>query len=84
MKVRDSDVLAWVGEQRKICQVLGVFGLLYFTMLRPVLAWSAFRTYEPFIYLIFNFFLSGCGKLLITETTDVESAETGTRLYIGM
>jgi hypothetical protein len=28
-------------------QVLGVFGLLDFTMLWPVLAWRNFETYEP-------------------------------------
>ena len=33
---------AWVLGQRKISQVLGMFGLLDFTMLRPVLAWRAF------------------------------------------
>jgi hypothetical protein len=37
-------------------QVQGTFGLLYFTMLRSVLAWSRFETYEPFISLIFQFF----------------------------
>jgi hypothetical protein len=36
-------------------QVVGAFGLLDFTMLRPVLAWHGFETYEPFISLIFNF-----------------------------
>jgi hypothetical protein len=41
-KVKDSDVLAWVREQRNIGQVLGTFGLLDFTMLRPVLARRAF------------------------------------------
>jgi hypothetical protein len=38
---KGSDVLAWVREQRKMSQVLGVFGLLDFTMLWPVLAWCA-------------------------------------------
>jgi hypothetical protein len=42
MKVRDSDVLAWVWGQRKMSQVLGVFGMLDLTMLQPVLAWRAF------------------------------------------
>jgi hypothetical protein len=43
-------------------QVLGAFGLLDFTTLRPVLAWLArLETYEPFISLILNLF-SGCGK----------------------
>ena len=32
----------WVWGQRKICQVLSAFGLLDFTILRPVLAWRAF------------------------------------------
>ena len=35
-------VEAWVRGKRKMSQVLGAFGLLDFTMLRPVLAWSAF------------------------------------------
>jgi hypothetical protein len=42
MKVRDSDFIAWVQGQRKLRQVLGAFGLLDFTMLRPVLAWRVF------------------------------------------
>jgi hypothetical protein len=33
---------AWVQVQRKMNQVLGMFGLLDFTMLQPVLAQSAF------------------------------------------
>jgi hypothetical protein len=52
-------------------------------MLRPVLAWHAFETYEPFIPLIFQFF-SGCGKLRITETMDCESADMGAQLYISI
>jgi hypothetical protein len=42
MKVRDSDVLAWVWGQRKMNEVLGAFGLLDFIMLQPVLIWRAF------------------------------------------
>jgi hypothetical protein len=42
--------------QRKMSQVLGASGLLDFTMLQSVLAWRAFETYEPFVFLIFNFF----------------------------
>jgi hypothetical protein len=42
MKVRDSDILAWIGRQRKTNQVLGAFRLLHFTMFRPLLAWRAF------------------------------------------
>jgi hypothetical protein len=56
MKVRNSDVLAWVWGQRKMSKVLGVFGLLDFTMLRPGLAWRSFETYEMFISLVFQFF----------------------------
>jgi hypothetical protein len=37
-------------------QVLGVFELLDFTILQPVLAWRTFETYEPFISLISQFF----------------------------
>jgi len=33
---------AWVRGQRKMTQALGAFGLLYFTILRPVLVWRAF------------------------------------------
>jgi hypothetical protein len=42
MKVRDSDILVWVRGQRKISQVLGMFGLVDFTMLWPVLTWRTF------------------------------------------
>jgi hypothetical protein len=52
MKVRDSDVLVWVRGQRKLTQVLGAFGLLDCTMLRPVLAWRGFELNETFISLI--------------------------------
>jgi hypothetical protein len=44
-------------------QVLGAFGLLDFTMLRPVLVLGArFETYEPFISLIFQFFLAAVNR----------------------
>jgi hypothetical protein len=42
MKVRDSDVLAWVQGKRKMSKILGAFGVLDVTMLRLVLAWRAF------------------------------------------
>jgi hypothetical protein len=42
MKVRDSDVLAWVWGQTKISQVMDAFGLLDFTMLQPILSWRTF------------------------------------------
>jgi hypothetical protein len=45
----------------KFGQVLGAFGLLDFTMLRPVSLGALFETYEPLISLIFQFF-SGRGK----------------------
>ena len=45
-----------VQGQKKMSQVLGAFGLLDFTKLRPVLAWRAFETYELFISLIFQIF----------------------------
>jgi hypothetical protein len=61
-------------------QVLGAFGLVDFTMLRPVLACGHFKTYEPFISLNFNSF-SGRSKSRITETADTESANTGTHLH---
>jgi hypothetical protein len=37
-KIRDSDVLAWVEEKRKMSEVPGAFGLLILTTLQPVLA----------------------------------------------
>jgi hypothetical protein len=48
------------GTKRKYSQILGAFGLLDFTMLRPVLACGArFETYESFISLIFKIFFFG-------------------------
>jgi hypothetical protein len=65
-----------------VSQVLGAFGLLDFTMLRPVLAWRNFEICEPFISLIFKLFFSGRGKSRITETADTESVDTGARPYL--
>jgi hypothetical protein len=53
MKVRDSNVSAWVRGQRKMSQLLGAFGLLDFTMLQPVLAWRAF--WNLWTVYFFNF-----------------------------
>jgi hypothetical protein len=39
---------------KELSQVLGAFGLLDFTMLRPVLAWRAFWNLWTFISLIFQ------------------------------
>jgi hypothetical protein len=53
VKLRDSEVVAWVRGQRKMSQVLGAFGLLDFTMLQPILArhkfWNLWTVY------LFNF-----------------------------
>jgi hypothetical protein len=38
-----------------VSQVLGAFGLLDFTILRPVSLGGRFETYEQFISLIFQF-----------------------------
>jgi hypothetical protein len=57
-------------------QVLGEFGLLNFTMLRPVLAWPRFETDELFISL------RDCIKE-ITDTVDTELADMGAQLYDG-
>ena len=53
---------AWVQGQSKMSQVLGVFGLLDFAMLRPVLTWCAF--WNLWTVYLFNFskFFSGCSK----------------------
>jgi curli biogenesis system outer membrane secretion channel CsgG len=42
VKVRDSEILASVQGQGKMTQVLDAFGLLYFTILRSVLAGRAY------------------------------------------
>jgi hypothetical protein len=62
MKIRDSDTLAWVREQRNMSQVLGAFELLDITMLRPVLAWRAFWNLGTVYLFNFPIFFSGCGK----------------------
>jgi hypothetical protein len=40
-----------------------------------------FEAYATFTFLIFQFSFSGRGEPRITETTDIESVDTGTRLY---
>jgi hypothetical protein len=62
MKVRDSDVLLWVRGQRKMSQVLGAFGLLDFTLLRPVQAWRAFWNLWTVYFLNFTGFFSDRGS----------------------
>jgi hypothetical protein len=72
---------AWVRGQSKMSQVMGAFGLLGFTMLRPILAWRAFWNICTVYFFNFPKFLSGRGKPRITETADTESADTGVHLY---
>jgi len=47
---------AWIRGQRKMSQVLGAFGLLDITMLRPVVTWHAFWNLWTFISLMFQIF----------------------------
>jgi len=56
-------------------QVLDASGLLHFTMLRPVLLGARFENRGPFISLVFQFFLGP------RQTADIESVDTGVRLY---
>ena len=60
---------AWVRGQRKMSPVLGTFGLLDFTMLRPVLAWRAF--WNLWTAYLFNFpiFFSVRGQPWIRQST---------------
>jgi len=54
----------WVWGQRKLSQVLGAFGLLDFTMLRPFLAWCVFWNLQAIHFFTFpNFFQAAvnCG-----------------------
>jgi hypothetical protein len=63
---------AWVRGQRKVSQVLGAFGLLDFTILRPVLAWRAFWNLWTVYFFNFPNFFSGRGNSRIR----------GVRLYL--
>jgi hypothetical protein len=69
-------------------QVLGAFGLLDFTTLRPVLAWGRFENYEPFIYLIFKYFscrVKPCiNKSVLTESVDMEAHLYSTKQVLSM
>jgi hypothetical protein len=63
MKVRDSDVLAWVPGQRKMSQVIGAFGLLDFTMLQLVLAWCSFwNLWNTYFYKFPIFFRAAVNR----------------------
>jgi hypothetical protein len=54
--------VAWVRGQRKVSKVLGAFGLLDFTLLRPVLAWGTFWKLRTVFFLSFSIFFSGRGR----------------------
>ena len=63
---------AWVRGQRKMSQVLGVFGPLDFTMLRAVLAWRSFlNLWTRYFFNIPNFFFG-----------PLPTADTAVHLYI--
>jgi hypothetical protein len=47
---------AWIRGQRNMIQVLGGFGLLDFTMLRPVLSWRAFLKLMNRLFFNFPYF----------------------------
>ena len=61
---------AWVRGQKKTSQVLGAFGMLYFTVLRPVLAWRAFLNLWTVYFFDFPILFSGRGQPRITESAD--------------
>jgi hypothetical protein len=76
---------AWVRGRRKMNQVLGAFGLLHFTMLRPVLAWRAlWNVWTVYFFNFLNFFFGGRGQPRILENADTESVDTAVHLYIGL
>jgi hypothetical protein len=63
-------------------QVLDAFGLLDFTMLRPVLAWRAFLNLWTVCFFNFPNFFSGRGQPQITETANTVSADMAVCLYV--
>jgi len=65
---------AWVRGQRKMSQVLAEFGLLDFTLLRPILSWRAFWNLRIVYFFNFPNIFSGRGEPRIIETADMESA----------
>jgi len=70
----------WVRGQKKMSHVLGSFGLLDLTMLRPVLVWRAFWNLRNVYFSNFPHFFSSRCQPRITEKADTESADTGVRL----
>jgi hypothetical protein len=76
MKVRYSDVLAWVRGKTKMSQVLGALGC----WVSPCSSLFSLGTrFETFISLIFQFFFSGRGKTRITEIGVTEAVDTEER-----
>ena len=73
---------AWVWGQRKMSQVVGAFGPLDFTMLRPVLAWRAFLNLWTVYFFNFPNSFSGRSQPRITGSVDTESADTAVNLYL--
>jgi hypothetical protein len=70
MKVRDSDVLAWVRGQRKM-SAAGFHHVKARSCLAPVL-----KLTNRLLLKVSNLF-SGRGKPRITETADTESVDAG-------
>jgi hypothetical protein len=56
MKVRNSDVSAWVWGQKKMSQVLGALGCWISPCYGPFSLGASFETNEPFISLNLQFF----------------------------
>jgi len=71
----------WVQGQRKMSQVLGTFGLLDFTMLRPILAWRVFLNLWTVYFFNFPNFFPGRSQPWINETADTESTDTAVHLH---
>jgi hypothetical protein len=72
-----------VRGQKKMIQALGAFGPLYFTMLRPVLAWRAFWKLRK-VSFTFQFF-SGRGETrMLNQWLRRQgcSSCTATKLYV--
>jgi hypothetical protein len=66
----------WVRGKRKISQVLGMFGLLDFTMLWPVLAWWAFLNLWTTYFFNFEIFFSGRGQPRVPQSTCTPKIKT--------
>jgi hypothetical protein len=78
MKVRDSDVLAWVRGQRKI-STGRVWAAGFHRVTACYRSAGVLKIYGLCISLIFQFLFLGRGKRRITESADSESVDTGAR-----